>query len=225
VLDPPADADGLVVVTTEEVTAPGAGEVVLLQQLVCVLRDGNEVGVYRPEGSDELAHWSTTDPTDDSPALRPRDVASNTARRAFGLPSLVEVPPVTDLLARAWLLAVAGEAVERFDATDGPTDVAPEELEEVAARPPLGPDLPVDDVTWGTLHRAAVAGRLELGPFTADPAHAAWLDTDGFAQLLDRTLPAVEQLLGTLQVVGEDELLAWAIDWLSARAWYRPEVT
>ncbi|MFA9431750.1 hypothetical protein [Egicoccus sp. AB-alg2] len=223
VLEAPAEADGLVVVTAEDVAGPDGGEVVTLQQLVCVLRDGEEVGVYRPLGASELASWSTANPADtDAQALRPRDTAANTARRAFGLPSLADVPPITDLFARTWLLAVTGDAVERFDAADGPREVEPDELRDVAARPPLGAGLGDGEVSWETVHRAACDGSLELGPFTVDPAHARWLDTPGFAQLLDRTLPSTEQLLGTLQVVGEDDLLDWAIGWLAARAWYQP---
>ena len=228
ILEAPEQADGLIVVTAEDVAAEGMAaedgtDVVTLQQLVCVLRSGEEVGVYRPHGADELASWTTADPDDlDAPALRPRDPAANTARRALGQPSLAAVPPITDLLARTWLLNVGGEALERFDADDGPHEVEPAELREVASRPPLGGAATDVEPTWEAVHRAACEGSLELGPFTVDPAHARWLDTAGFAQLLDRTLPSIEQLLGTLRVVGEDELLGWAIDWLSARAWYEP---
>jgi hypothetical protein len=225
VLRPPADADGLVVVTSEEV-AHGE-EIVPLHQLVCVLPDGTEVGVYRVGDADDLRSWRTDEnPDDAAPALRPRDTASNTARRAFGLPSLVEGPiPVTELLARVWLLAVAGEALQRFDAPEGPRDVEVEELLEVAARPVLG-DLVADDTTvpsWDDIHRAAIDGRLELGPFTVDREHAAWLDPAGLAQVLDRTLPPVEELLGSIRVAGNDDAMAWAISWLMARDWYRPD--
>jgi hypothetical protein len=221
----PPEADGLVVVTTEEV-AHGE-DVVPLHQLLGVLPDGTEVGVYRVGDSDELRSWRTdADPDDAAPALRPRDTASNTARRAFGLPSLVEGPmEVTELLARVWLLAVAGEALQRFDAPEGPRDVEVEELEEVASRPILG-HLRADETevpTWDEVHAAAVAGELELGPFTVDRAHAAWLDPHGLAQVLDRTLPPVEELLGSIRVAGNDDAMAWAISWLMARDWYRPD--
>ena len=223
VLDAPPEAEGLVVVTAEDVTGPDRDEVVTLQQLVCVLRDGAEVGVYRPAGATELATWSTADADNpDAQALRPRDPAANTARRAFGLPSLADVPPVTDLYARAWLLAVTGEAVERFDAADGPREVTPEEVRDVADRPPLGDHLAAANSTWDDVHRAARDGTLDLGPFTVDRDHAAWLDAAGLAQFLDRTLPPVAQLLATLELVGEAALSNWAIDWLAARAWYRP---
>lgn len=220
VLDAPDDADGLVVVTAEDVAGPDGIEVVTLQQLVCVLRGGDELGVYLPQGATELASWSTADPADgDAQALRPRDAAANTARRAFGLPSLAAVPDVTELFARTWLLAVTGEAVERFDAADGPREVEPDALREVAARPPLGEGLDPVTTSWDDVHRAATAGTLELGPFTVDREHAAWLDAVGLAQVLDRTLPSTDQLLATLRVVGDDDLLAWAIEWLTARAW------
>ncbi|MFA9443983.1 hypothetical protein [Egicoccus sp. AB-alg6-2] len=223
ILEAPDGSDGLVVVTSEDVAAEDEAEVVTLQQLVCVLRGGAEVGVYRVADGDDVAAWSTADPDDlDAQALRPRDAAANTARRAFGLPSLVDVPPVTDLYARTWLLAVTGEAVERFDAADGPREVDPAELAEVAGRPPLGDGLDPTTATWDDVHRHAREGTLELGPFTVDPAHADWLDAAGLAQVLDRTLPSTEQLLATLHVVGDDDLLAWAIGWLTERAWYQP---
>ena len=223
ILEVPDDTDGLVVVTAEDVADLEGRDVVTLQQLVCILRDGVEVGVYRPEGDDDLASWSTADDhDDDAQALRPRDPVANTARRAFGLASVADVPEVVDLYARAWLLAVTGEAVERFDAAEGPREVDPDELREVAARPPLGDGLDEAISTWDDVHRAACDGSLELGPFTVDVEHARWLDTVGLAQLLDRTLPPVEQLLATLQVVGEDDLMNWAIERLAARDWYHP---
>jgi hypothetical protein len=222
VLQVPDDTHGLVVVTAEEVAH--GDDVVPLHQLVCVLPDGTEVGVYRIGGGDDLRAWRTDeDPDDAAPALRPRDVASNTARRAFGLPSLVEGPmDVEELLARAWLVAVAGEAIARFDAPDGPHDVEVEELQEVAAGPVLGGLGDGGVPTWDEVHAAAVAGELHLGGFTVDREHAAWLDAEGLAQVLDRTLPPVEELLGSLRVAGDDDAMAWAIDELLARDWYRP---
>jgi hypothetical protein len=233
ILEPPVDAAGLVVVTGEQVTAVGEGDgepivpgaVVSLHQLVCVLPDGEEVGIYTTGTDPEPHRWSTADDPDElAPTLRPRDVASNAARRAFGLPSLVDLPPVTDILARAWLLAVSSEALRRFDGPDGLVEVTPDQLEEVASTPPLG-DLPAaPDVlpSWPEIHTAAITGGLELGRFTVDADHAAWLDEDGMAQLLDVTLPPIEELLGTLQVTGDDDLLGWAIGWLSTRGWIQP---
>jgi hypothetical protein len=226
VLEPPADAAGLVVVTGEQVAAAQDGDdVVALQQLVCVLPDGEEVGISIAEEDPDPRRWSTADDPDGVAAsLRPRDVASNSARRAFGLPSLVDLPAMTDLLARAWLLAVASEAMRRFDGPDGVLEVTADDLEDVAVRPPLG-ELPSrgDGLpTWEQVHAAAVAGQLELGTFTVDVDHAAWLDAAGLAQLLDVTVPSTEDLLGSLQVVGDDDLLGWAIGWLAARGWFQP---
>jgi hypothetical protein len=226
ILEPPADAAGLVVVTGEQVAAAQDGDdVVALQQLVCVLPDGEEVGISIAEEDPDPRRWSTADDPDGVAAsLRPRDVASNSARRAFGLPSLVDLPAMTDLLARAWLLAVASEAMRRFDGPDGVLEVTADDLEDVAVRPPLG-ELPSrgDGLpTWEQVHAAAVAGQLELGTFTVDVDHAAWLDAAGLAQLLDVTVPSTEDLLGSLQVVGDDDLLGWAIGWLAARGWFQP---
>lgn len=220
-----ADVTGLVVVTAEELAA--GDEVVTVQQLLCVLRDGTEIGTTRAADLVDpgaVPVWRTDrSPEDAAASLRPRDLASNTARRAFGLPSLVdELPSVSDVLARGWLLMVASEALQRFDGPDGPRDVEVAELSEVAARPlPGGVTRDQDVPSWAALHHAAVDGHLEVGPFSVDREHAQWLDAAGLAQVLDRTLPAVEELLGSLQVLGSDDLLAWAIEWLSACDWYQ----
>jgi hypothetical protein len=224
VLEAPAGAAGLIVVTAEQVRLlDGGSEPITLEQLVCILVDGTEVGLQRSAAGEPPRHWTTADEdAADLDALRPRDVASNTARRALGLPSLADVPPVTDLLARAWLLRVAGEALVRFDAPEGMHDVEPEELEEVASIPPLGDVGGWEDgeLTWDDIHAAAVDDRLELGPFGIDAAHAAWLDPTGLAQWLDVTLPSVEELLAQLGVAGDSDLLAWAIEELTQRDWY-----
>jgi hypothetical protein len=241
VLDPPADAAGLVVVTGEEVVGSdeasdgsqaaggtGSGSVadgdpelddpVCLQQFVCVLPDGDEVGIATVADEDEPRRWTTADdPEGDAASLRPRDLASNTARRAFGLPSLVTLPPITDVLARAWLLGVATEAMARFDGPSGLHEVTPEDLDEALPEGLLAEAGPVP--TWEDLHAAAIAGELDLGRFTVDGDHARWLDAAGFGQLLDVTLPPTEELLETLQVVGDDDLLGWAIGELAARGW------
>lgn len=225
ILEVPDPLHGLVVVTTEQVAH--GDEVVPLQQFVCVLPDGTEVGIYRAGDDGELRSWrSDRDRDDDAEMLRPRDTASNTARRAFGLPSLVDGPmPVTELLARVWLMTVASEAIQRFDAPEGPRDVEVEELREVADRPLLGGTIEVDGTlpSWEEVHRAAVDGKLEIGPLSVDPEHAAWLDPHGLAQVLDRTLPPVDELLGSIRVAGNDEAMAWAISWLMDRDWYRPD--
>jgi hypothetical protein len=224
VLEVADDVAGLVVVTSEQL-AHGEDIVVVHQQL-CVLPDGTEVGTTRIAGSDELRTFRTDeDPDDAADALRPRDIASNTARRAFGLPSLVDpCPEVTDVLARAWLVTVAAAALAHFDTPDGPAEVTAAELAEVAARPlPGGFSVDGPIPTWAELHHAAADGHLEVGPFSADREHAAWLDPAGLAQVLDRTLPTVDELLGSLEVVGDDDLIGWAIGWLAARDWYQPD--
>lgn len=225
ILEVPTDAGGLVVVTAEEVSS--GEEIIGLTQLVAILRDGTEVGIYRVADGQDLRTWRTDeDPDDAAEDLRPRDLASNAARRAFGLPSVVEPIPVTDLAARTWLLDVATAALSRFDSDDGPTEVSPHELSQFVDRPPFDG---IDGVEngelpgWHQIHRAATAGKLELGGhLTVDTDHAAWLDCDGFAQVVDRTLPTTEELLGSLRVTGDDELLAWAIGFLAARDWYQP---
>lgn len=223
ILEVPDPVHGLVVITTEQVSDDD--EVVPLQQYVCVLPNGTEIGIYR-SAEDELQTWRSDVVDDEVASLRPRDTASNTARRALGLPSLVDGPmPVTELVARVWLMTVASEAIQRFDAPEGPRDVEVEELQEVADRPLFGGGLEVDGTlpTWDEVHHAAVDGRLQLGPLSVDPEHAAWLDPPALAQVLDRTLPPVDELLGSIRVAGNDEAMAWAIAWLMDRDWYQPE--
>ena len=215
ILEVPDPVDGLVVVTAEDVAADG--EVLPLRQLVCILPDGQEVGLFHTGREDEPATWTTAD---EDQGLRPRDLASNTARRALGLPSVVEPVAVTDILARVWLMQVAETALARFDAPEGPHEVSVDDVRHLAARSPL--DLDDEAPTWEELRVAAAEGRLTLGPFSVDRDHAAWLDADGFAQMLDRTLPSLESLLGSLEIVGDPQLLAWTIGWLAARDWYDP---
>lgn len=215
ILELPDLVDGLVVVTAEDVAADG--EVLPLRQLVCILPDGREIGLFHTGGEDEPATWTTAD---GDHGLRPRDLASNTARRALGLPSVVEPVAVTDVLARVWLMRVAEAALARFDAPEGPHEVTVADVRHLADHPPLDVD---DELpTWEQLRVAAVEGRLTLGPFSVDRDHAQWLDDDGFAQLLDRTLPSLESLLGSLEIVGDAQLLAWTIGWLAGRDWYDP---
>jgi hypothetical protein len=224
VLDP-AGADGLVVVTSEEV---GNGEEVLcLTQVVCILPDGTEVGISRADDAEEARVWRTDrDATDAAEDLRPQDVAANTARRAYGLPSVVaDGLSVPELLGRVWLVAVAGEALRRFDSPGGPVEVEVEDLQTVAQAPLLG-GLVTDDgqlPTWERIHAHAKAGRLELGPFPVEPAHATWLDEAGFAQVLDTTLPAAEDLLDQLRLTAGDRGMAWALAVLLDRGWHGTE--
>ena len=221
VLDPGA-ADALVVVTTEEV---GDGDDVLcLTQLVCVLPDGTEVGISRADDAADARVWRTDrDAADAADDLRPRDVVANTARRAFGLPSAVANElTVRELLGRAWLMEVAGEALRRFDAPGGPREVPVEELRPLAQQPLLGGlvngDVPLP--TWERIQAHAVAGHLELGHFPVAATHAAWLDEAAFAQLLDTTLPTAEDLLEQLRVTAGDQGMAWALAFLLDRGWH-----
>lgn len=230
VLDPPADIAGIVVVTSEDVHLDEGGAEVTIRQLAAILRGGDEVGVVRLGDDPTPRAWSSAD----AEALRPRDVTANAARRALGLPSLADVPPIEDLLARAWLLRVAEEALSRFDAPGGPREVAATELTGLADIDPLddldtgsdgsgpGRQDPSAPLTWVRVREAAVAGRLRIGSFTVEPGHARWLDVTGFAQVVDRTLPSTGQLLGTLHVVGEDPLVDWAVSQLAARGWGAP---
>ncbi len=218
----PAGADALVVVTNEDV---GDGDdVVSVTQLVCVLPGGTEVGISRAEGADQARSWRTDrDASDAADELRPRDVAANTARRAFGLPSAIgERPSVAGIVGRAWLVAVAGEALRRFDGPEGVRDVEVQELSSVAHSTLLGGLVGEDRAlpSWEQLHAHAAAGRLELGPFTVRPSHAAWLDVDGLAQVLDTTLPAAEDLLEQLRLTTDDSGMAWAMAWLLDRGWH-----
>lgn len=221
VLDP-GEADGLVVVTSEEVG--DEDEVVCLTQVVCVLPTGIEVGISRAEDADQARVWRTDqDAADAADELRPMDVAANTARRAYGLPSVVAtLPSVAEIAGRAWLVAVAGEALRRFDGPDGLQDVDVTGLRAVAARPLFGGLLEVDGPlpTWEALHAHAVAGHLELGPFPVDGSHAAWLDVAGFAQVLDTTLPAAEDLLEQLRITSGDQGMAWGLTRLLERGWH-----
>ncbi len=224
VLDP-TGAAGLVVVTSEEVGDDE--EVLCLTHVVCVLPDGTEVGISRADDVEEARVWRTDrDATDAAEDLRPRDVAANTARLAYGLPSVVATRiGVPELLGRVWLVAVAGEALRRFDTPDGPTDVEVEDLQTVADAPLLGGLVTGDGPlpTWEQIHAHAKAGRLELGPFPVEPTHASWLDEDGFAQVLDTTLPAAEDLLDQLRLTTGDRGMAWALAVLLDRGWHGVE--
>jgi hypothetical protein len=228
VLEVPDGTLGVVVVTSEDVRLDDADEVLALRQLVAVLPNGEEVGIVRVGDDPTPRTWSSADDALDgdgsAEGLRPRDVTANTARRALGLPSLAEVPPVEDLLARAWLLQVAEAGLTRFDTPEGPREVEPEELAHLDGADPLSGLCTGDGDTervpsWEEVRAAAASGALHLASYTVEPSHAAWLDADGFAQVVDRTLPSTEQLLGTLRIVGEDPLVGWAIDHIAARGW------
>lgn len=224
VLDP-GEADALVVVTTEEVGDDD--DVLCLTQLVCVLPDGTEVGISRADDAEDARVWRTDrDAADAAHDLRPRDVAANTARRAFGLPSAVANElSVPELLGRAWLMKVAGEALRRFDAPGGPAEVPVEALRPIARQPLLGGLVAGDGPlpTWEQIRAHAVAGHLELGHLPVAASHAAWLDDAGFAQVLDTTLPTAEDLLEQLRVTAGEQGMAWALAFLLDLGWHGSE--
>lgn len=230
VLVVPDGTAGLVVVTNESVSATGDDEVVPVRQLVCVLRDGTEVGLAHVGDDPTPRLWRIGEAS--AEPLRPRDLATNTARRALGLPSLTTDIPIEDLLSRLWLLQVVQVGLELFDQPEGPVDVSPEELALALAHDPMATLRPdeacADDrlateIAWEDVRRAAVAGTLELGPYRVDAEHAAWLDADGFAQYVDQTVLSTDEMLGTLHVIGDDDLLGWAIGQLAERDWYTPD--
>lgn len=230
VLEVPDGTAGLVVVTSESLQPVGEDEIVPVRQLVCVLRDGTEVGLARVGEDPAPRLWRLGEAT--AEPLRPRDLATNTARRALGLPSLTTDIPIEDLLCRLWLLQVVQVGLELFDQPDGPVDVSPDELTQELARDPMaalrpddacGDDRLAAELAWEDVRRAAAAGTLELGPYRVDPDHAAWLDADGFAQYVDQTVLSTDEMLGTLHVIGDDDLLGWAIGQLAERDWYTPD--
>lgn len=233
------DVDGLVVVTGEMITLTGSDDVVPLRQLVAVLRGGDEVGVFRiGEDDDAIYRWSTVEPDDNVASMRPRDVAANSARRAFGLASHTDPLPVTELLSRLWLLHIAQVTLELFDANDA-QPVAVDQVEAADTRGPFAPILDdpgyaddeveaarqlADQLTWDDVRRLAVRGDFEIGPYSFDAEHADWLDAAGFAQYFDRTVMSADEILASLDVMGDAELVAWAIDELVQRDWRAPSV-
>lgn len=214
---------GLVVVTHDEWSKPGSTDAGGITRLVCIRRDGTEFGLYRrPLGTDPQIWRMDVEAEGAAWDPRPRGMTTNTARRAFQLPSLVDPIPFDPVLVRLWLTQVASAALQAFDAPDGPDAVGPDAIEAQLGRaspmidrftadPTDGPD---DAFRWERLHRAALRGELDLGgTLTIDADHAAWLDPPGFAQVLDRMLPTRQELLGSLQVTGTAALQ----DWVRAR--------
>lgn len=238
VLTVPEDVDGLIVVTGEMLELSDSGEIVPLRQLVAILRDGEEVGVFRVGEDDAIYRWSTTEPDDNVAAMRPTDVAANSARRALGLPSQTGAIPVTELLSRLWLLHIAQVTLELFDAGNA----EPVDVEAVAAADTRGPfkailDDPAysddeveaarelaEQISWEDVRQLAVRGEFQIGPYAFDPEHADWLDAEGFAQYFDRTVMTSEEILASLDVMSGSDLVAWAIDELIRREWQAPSV-
>lgn len=223
VLTVPEATAGIVVVTGEVVEVDDGTDLVPMLQYVAVLRSGEEAGLVRLADDREFYLWRTDEDIPDAAALRPRDLTANAARRALGLPSLADPPPVTDLFARVWLLRATSLALELFDQPDGSADVEPDVLEDALADEGALEFLDETGLTWEVLRERAAAGGFAAGPYRVDAEHAAWLDADGFAQYVDQTVLSTEELLSTLEIVGGDDLVAWAIDELITRGWYRPE--
>lgn len=239
VLEVDDDIDALVVVTGEMIELIEADEIVPLRQLVAVLRGGEELGVFRiGEDDDSVYRWTTAEPDENVDTMRPRDVAANAARRAFGQPSYTPDIPITELLSRLWLLHIAQVTLEQFDAND----TRPVRVEQVAAADTRGPfasilDDPAyaddevaasrelaADIDWEDVRQLAVRGEFEIGPYVFDPEHADWLDAAGFAQYFDRTVMSTEEILASLDVMGDSDLVAWAIDELVRRDWRAPSI-
>lgn len=240
------DIDAIVVVTGDTVEVVGdddadaeEGSDTDIRQLLAVLRDGAEVGVFRLGDDPDLYVWDTTtgDPQVDD--LRPRGMEANIARRAFGLPSVIRDVPITELFSRLYLLHLAQLTLERFDDPDTMGIVSPSDIADRAEQGPfavlLSDDAYPDDetaaarqlvseLTWEDVRRLAARGDLTIGPYRFDPEHAQWLDARGFAQYFDETVMPAEELLGALDTMGDDDLVGWAIEQLLDRDWYAPTV-
>lgn len=214
---------GLVLLTGDRVELVDRPGPVALRHAVVVLRDGVEVGLFRlGEEDDTLHRWASTDPgpgDEDALAMRPREPAANAARRAFGLPSVVDDVPVLELGARVWSVHVAEVALRLFDERGAEPVPLQEVVAEVLASEP---DVDLAELTWGGARQLAIHGRLAFGPYRFDPEHAAWLDAAGFAQHVIRTVPEPEGFLDTLSVVVDGDLLAWVLAELERRGWTPP---
>lgn len=241
ILAPGDGIDAVVLVTAQAIELASNDEQTTLRQLVAVMRDGLEVGVFRVGEEDDSAYvWTTADPEDDNvTSLRPREMAANQARRAFGLDSYTDEVPVTELLSRLWLLHIAQQTLERFDA-NGTEVVTVDQLREADTAGPFAPILDdpsypddevaaarqlVTDITWEDVRQLAVRGQFDVGPYTFDPDHADWLDAPGFAQHFDETVMGSDQILASLDVMGERAVVDWAVAQLDARGWLAPSVT
>lgn len=232
VLDLDDGVAALVLVTDEPVQLPGMPVAAPLRQLVCLQRDGSEIGLFEPE-DDQVYVWRSSDGDAQIETLRPRDLAANTARRALGLPSHAQVPPPTTLLARLWLLHLANLALPVFD-QDGHVDLGafdPADVDGPFAAvldPELAGDAPegeapigglLHDLAWEDVRQLAAGDQLDLGPHRVEPTLARWLDADAFAQAVDQRLLPVSELLGALETMGGDDARSWAVEQLAARGW------
>lgn len=218
VLEVDEDVAGLVLVTGDRVELADQPQPVAVRHVVVVLRDGVEVGIFRlGEDDGPLHRWSNL-PGDeeDAAVMRPREPAANLARRAFGLPSVVDDVPVTALVARIWAVHVAQVALRLFDEHDG----RPVPLDTVTAEVlATEPQLDVDRLSWEGARHLAMRDRLRFGPYRFGPDQAAWFDAAGFAQHLLEAVPAPEEFLDTLAAVTDGDLEAWALAELDRRGW------
>lgn len=218
VLEVGDDVAGLIVVSGDRVDLVDRPGPVAVRHAVVILRDGVEVGMFRlGEDDDTLHRWSSLVPDDeDARVMRPRGPAANVARRAFGLPSVVDDVPVTELVARIWSVHVAQVALRLFDERGGQPVPLPDVIAEVLASEP---DIDAEGMTWGTARHLAVTGRLAFGPYRFDPEQAAWFDAAGFAQHVLEVVPEPQEFLDTMAVVVEGDLLDWVVTELERRGW------
>jgi hypothetical protein len=221
VLEVDDEIAGLVLVTGDRVDLAEQPDPVAVRHVVVVLRDGVEVGMFRLGEEDATLHrWSNLPGgEEDATVMRPRERAANLARRAFGLPSVVDDVPVTELVARIWAVHVAQVALRVFDEHGG----KPVPLDTVTAEVlATEPDLDVAQLSWGGARQLAIRDRLRFGPYRFDPDQAAWLDASGFAQHVLEAVPAPEEFLDTLAAVTEGDIEGWALAELERRGWRAP---
>ncbi|MFP5252189.1 MAG: hypothetical protein ACLGH4_00140 [Actinomycetes bacterium] len=239
VLHPPADLAGIVLVTGDAIEVTETEDVTELRQLLCVLPDGHELGVFRLGDDPQLYVWDSDSDDPNVDELRPRDTAANIARRVFGLPAHISDVPITEFLARIELLHLAQVTLELFDGDGGPTVVTPAQVEADGRPGPFAALLaehgPADDeaeaarrlaaeLTWEHVRRLAAKGELVLGPYEFPPAQAAWLDARGFAQAFDETVMSGVEIVQALDTMGDDDLVDWAVGRLLERDWLSPSV-
>lgn len=239
ILEVPDDVAGVVLVTGDTIELAGSGETTEIRQLLAVLVNGDEVGVFRLGEDDDLYVWKTTSDDPQVEDLRPRSIEANLARRALGHRSFIDDVPITEFFARLYLLHLAQLTLDLFDSEDGPDLVSPADLEGADAEGPfavlLGDDAYPDDpteaarqlaaeLTWEDVRRLAARGDLHVGPYEFDAEHCDWLDARGFAQYFDETVMDADEMLGALETMGDEDLVGWALDRLLERDWYAPTV-
>lgn len=239
ILDVPDDVAGVILVTGDVIELAGSGETTPIRQLLAVLVNGEEVGVFRLGADEDLYVWKTASEDPQVEDLRPRSMEANMARRALGHRSFIDDVPITEFFARLFLLHLAQLTLELFDAPEGPELVSPADLEQTDAEGPFAvlladeayPDDPTEaaqqlasELTWEDVRRLAARGDLVVGPYEFDAEHADWLDARGFAQYFDETVMDADAMIGALDTMGDEELVGWALDRLLERDWYAPSV-